>query len=389
VVPGITAGIAAAAYAGIPVTHRDHASAVAFVTGHEDPDKPESALDWKALAAFPGTLVFYMGVRQLPRIAERLVSAGRAAQEPAAIVEQGTLPAQRTVLATLATLPERAAAEGVRAPAITVVGPVAALRERLAWIEHRPLHGRTVAITRARAQASELAARLRVAGAQVVEAPTIRIEALPGSAPDLRSYDLLCLTSPNGVAALFERLREAGRDTRALAGTTVAAIGPGTAGALAARGIEADVVPERSVAESLLEALQPPGRFARALVARAQEARDVLPEGLRELDCEVDVLELYETLAEPLDDGALEAVRAADYVTFTSSSTVRFFLQAAGGSAGLSEHTRIVSIGPVTGATLREHGLEPHVEAERHDIDGLVDALLADVATRDAGAEPL
>jgi uroporphyrinogen III methyltransferase/synthase len=385
VVPGVTAGIAATAYAGIPVTHRDHASAVAFVTGHEDPDKPESALDWDALAAFPGTLVFYMGVRQLPRIAERLVAAGRSGEEPAAIVERGTLPGQRTVLATLATLPERADAEGVSAPAITVVGPVAALRERLAWVEHRPLHGRTVAITRARAQASELAERLRAAGARVVEAPTIRIEPLPGEAPRLRDFDLLCLTSPNGVACLFERLAAAGRDARALAGTTVAAIGPGTAAALADRGVNADVVPERSVAESLLESLQPPGRFERALVARAREARDVLPEGLRELGCEVEVLELYETVAEPLDEETLEAVRAADYVTFTSSSTVRFFLEAAGGSPELSAHARIVSIGPVTGATLRENGLEPQVEAERHDIDGLIDALLADAATRDVG----
>jgi uroporphyrinogen III methyltransferase/synthase len=275
VVPGVTAGIAAPAYAGIPVTHRDAASAVAFVTGHEDPDKPESALDWDALARFPGTLVLYMGVGRLATIARGLIAAGRPADEPAAVVERGTLAGQRTVVATLATIADRAAEEGIKPPAVTVVGAVAAERERLAWLEDRPLHGRTVAVTRARAQASELAARLRALGAEVVEAPAIRIEPLPVDPPDLDAYDLVCLTSPNGVRLLFERI--AG-DARAFAGKTVAAIGPGTARALRERGIEPDVVPERSVAESLLEALADVPA-TRALVARAAEARDVLPEG--------------------------------------------------------------------------------------------------------------
>ena len=370
VVPGVTAGIAAPAYAGIPVTHRDAASAVAFVTGHEDPDKPESALDWDALARFPGTLVLYMGVGRLATIARALIAAGRPADEPAAVVERGTLPGQRTVLATLATIADRAAEEGVKPPAVTVVGAVAAERARLAWLEDRPLHGRTVAVTRARAQASELAGRLRLLGAEVVEAPTIRIEPLPVEAPDLGAYDLICLTSPNGVRLLFERVPA---DARAFAGKTVAAIGPGTARALRERGIEPDVVPERSVAESLLAALDGvPAR--RALVARAREARDVLPEGLRERGVEVDVLALYETVAEPLGGDALAAARDADFVTFTSSSTVRFFLDAAGGER---PRGRIVSIGPITSATLREHGLEPDVEATEHDVDGLVRALLS------------
>ena len=379
VVPGVTAGIAAPAYAGIPVTHREAASAVALVTGHEDPSKPEPATDWEALAAFPGTLVLYMGVGQLAAIARRLIAAGRPADQPAAVVERGTMPDQRTVTATLATVAERAAAEHVRPPAVTVVGDVAVLADRLAWLERRPLHGRTVAVTRARAQASELAARLRELGAAVVEAPAIRIHPLPGEAPDLSAYDLVCLTSPNGVALLFERLRAAGADARALAGGTVAAIGPGTAAALRARGIEADVVPERSTAEGLVEALRGV-RARRALIARAREARDVLPGALRERGIDADVLELYETRAEPLDGDALAAARAADYVTFTSSSTVRFFLESAGEPPGLSPATRIVSIGPVTSTTLREHGLEPHVEATRHDIDGVLEALLADSA---------
>ncbi len=370
VVPGVTAGIAAPAYAGIPVTHRDAASAVAFVTGHEDPDKPESALDWDALARFPGTLVLYMGVGRLATIARALIAAGRPADEPAAVVERGTLPGQRTVLATLATIADRAAEEGIKPPAVTVVGAVAAERERLAWLEDRPLYGRTVAVTRARAQASELAARLRALGAEVVEAPAIRIEPLAVEVPDRGGYALVCLTSPNGVRLLFDRLDG---DARALAGKTVAAIGPGTTRALRERGIEPDVVPERSVAESLLAALDGvPAR--RALVARAREARDVLPDGLRERGIEVDVLALYETVAEPLGDEALVAARDADFVTFTSSSTVRFFLEAARGERSRG---RIVSIGPVTSATLREHGLEPDVEATEYDVDGLVRALLS------------
>ena len=268
--------MAAPAYAGIPVTHRELASGVAFVTGHEDPSKPETALDWPALAAFPGTLVFYMGVRSLPRIAEQLVAGGRPADEPVAVVERGTLPGQRVLLATLGDVGERAAAEGIRAPAVTLVGPVAALREQLAWLERRPLHGVSVAVTRARPQASGLAARLRELGAVVVEAPAIRIEALTPELPDLAGFDLVCVTSPNGAHALFERLAAAGLDARALAGATVAAIGPGTARALAEHGIRADLVPERAVAEGLVESLgDVPVR--RALIVRAREGRDVLP----------------------------------------------------------------------------------------------------------------
>jgi uroporphyrinogen III methyltransferase / synthase len=376
VVPGVTAGVAAPAYAGIPVTHRDRASAVALITGHEDPDKPEPAIDWPALAAFPGTLIFYMGVRQLPAIAERLIASGRAADEPAAVIERGTLPGQRTVPATLGTIAQRAVEEGIRPPSIALVGPVVALREQLCWFEDRPLAGKRIAVTRARAQASGLAARLRALGAEVIETPAIRIVPLEGPAPDVGRYDLVCLTSPNGVRLLFERLAAAGRDARALHGATVAAIGPGTARALRGHGVIADVVPERFVAEALVEALADlPVR--RGLIARARAARDVLPGALRARGAEVDVVELYETVAEPLGDELLAAAREADYLTFTSSSTVRFFLDAAGGAEGIGAATQLVSIGPVTSATLREHGLEPHLEARQHDIDGLISALVA------------
>jgi len=379
VVPGVSAGVAAPAYAGIPVTHRELSSAVAFVTGHEDPDKPESALDWAALAAFPGTLVVYMGVRQLEAIAQRLQDAGRDGAQPAAVVERGTLPGQRVVSATLATIAAEAASAGIRAPAIAVLGPVAALRERLQWSELRPLAGFTVAVTRARAQASALASKLHALGAAVVEAPAIRILAVEGPAPDLQRYDLLCLTSPNGVGLLFERLAAAGLDARALAGIRVAAIGPGTAAALEGHGVIADIVPERFVAEGLVEALADVP-ISRALIARAAQARDVLPEALRARGAEVDVLVLYETVAEQLSAEQLAAVAGADYVTFTSSSTVTFLLEAAG------EHElagpRLVSIGPVTSAALRERGLQPDVEAERHDIGGLLEALVRDAAGR-------
>jgi uroporphyrinogen III methyltransferase/synthase len=376
VVPGVTAGIAAAAYAGIPVTHRGLASAVALVTAHEDPTKEDASLDWEALAAFPGTLVFYMGVRRLANVTERLLAAGRAPEQPAAVIERGTHPDQRTILATLSSIAAAAVEQGVRAPALTIIGEVAGLAEQLAWLRSAPLAGRRVAITRARAQASGLADRLRVLGATVIEVPAIRIVPRAVAVPPLGGFDLLCLTSPNGVELLFARLGEQGLDARALAGLRVAAIGPGTAAALAGHGVVADVVPERFVAEGLLEALgaQEPAR--RALVARAAGARDALVEGLRARGTEVEELALYDTVAERLDEHATRALAGADYVTFSSSSTVRFLLE----QARPAERSRIVSIGPVTSATLREHGLEPHVEASRHDIDGLVEALLADAA---------
>jgi uroporphyrinogen III methyltransferase/synthase len=364
VVPGVTAGVAAPAYSGIPVTHRQLASGVAFVTGHEDPAKPETALDWPAIAAFPGTLVLYMGVRALPRIAERLIAGGRSPDEPAAVVERGTMTGQRTVLSTLSAVASDARA--LRAPAITLIGPVAALREQLAWLERRPLHGVSVAVTRARAQASALAARLRELGAAVVEAPAIRTRSLEATLPDVGSYDLLCVTSPNGASELLARLG----DVRALAGVTVAAIGPGTARALKAGGIVADVVPERAVAEGLVEALAAVD-LRRALIVRAREGRDVLPDALRARGASVDVVALYETVAEPVDPSVVDGV---DYVTFTSASTVRFFLEAVGRVDG----PRVVSIGPATTAALREAGLEPAVEADPHTPDGLVEALLRD-----------
>jgi uroporphyrinogen III methyltransferase/synthase len=385
VVPAVTAGIAAPAYAGIPVTHRDAASAVAFVTGHEDPEKPASVLDWDALARFPGTLVLYMGVKNLPLIAQRLIAAGRDAQEPVAVVRRGTHPDQETVTAPLEQIAQRVAEAGLGAPAITVVGAVAGLRDTLAWVERRPLHGRRIAVTRARAQASGLAARLRALGAEVAETPAIRIEAravegeLARAVTEIAEYALVVLTSPNGAQLLFEALAARGLDARALAGVTVAAIGPGTARELERRGVRADVVPPRSIAESLaeeLERIDVEGR--RVLIARASEARDVLPDALAARGAEVDVVALYDTVAEPLGEEQRAALAAADAVTFTSSSTVRFLLDALGSDRAALEGARVVSIGPVTSATARELNLEVATEATRHDIDGLIEALVRD-----------
>jgi uroporphyrinogen III methyltransferase/synthase len=382
VVPGVTAGISAPAYAGIPVTHRDAASSVAFLTGHEDPDKPESALDWNALAAFPGTLIVYMGVRQLERITAHLIEGGRSAEEPAALVQSGTLPGQRSVQGTLATIAQIGREQQIKAPTIAVFGPVAALHDRLGWLEQRPLHGVTIAVTRAREQASRLAERLRGLGAEVIVAPVISTQTLPGPAPELGSYDLICFTSPNGVDALFERLDAEGLDSRAFpdrSATRVAAIGPATAGALRARGISTDVMPEKAVGEGLADALGDVP-VKRALVARAREARDVVPDTLRERGAEVDVLAVYETVVEALDPEQAAAVAAADFITFTSASTVRNFLAGVGGPeawlARGQSRPRAVSIGPVTSDELRRHGLEPDVEADEHDIDGLVAAIM-------------
>jgi uroporphyrinogen III methyltransferase/synthase len=385
VVPGVTAGVAAPAYAGIPVTHRDAASAVAFVTGHEDPVKPESALDWPALAAFPGTLVFYMGVRALPSIAAGLMENGREAAEPAAVVERGTLPGQRTVAGTLEQIAALAEEAGIRPPAVTIVGPVAALHDRLEWFERAPLFGHRVAVTRARAQASGLAARLEELGAEVVQVPAIRIEpradGLREAIDELGTgrCDVLCLTSPNAAELLMAELDRQGLDARVLSGTRVAAIGPGTAAVLRDWGIRPDVVPERYIAESLAADLVAQGvKDERVLVPRASEARDVLPRELERAGADVQVVALYETVREQLDERQLERLAAAGYVTFTSSSTVRFLIDAIGGVERFPEEARVVSIGPVTTQTARELGLEVHVEAGRHDVDGLVDALLHD-----------
>ncbi|MCB0964941.1 MAG: uroporphyrinogen-III C-methyltransferase, partial [Acidimicrobiales bacterium] len=381
VVPGITSALAVPAYAGIPVTERFSSTQFTVVTGHEDPTSGDGTVDWEAIAAVGGTLLILMGVGRWARIAERLIAGGRSPDTPAAAVHWGTRPAQQTVRATLATLGDH----DLRAPSVIVVGEVAATH--LDWFERRPLLGRRIVVTRARAQASSLVARLRELGAEVVEAPAIAIDdpddggaALRAALDDLAAVDWLVLTSPNGVRRTFEHLP----DARVLAGTSVAAIGPGTAAALAERRIVADLVPEAFVAESLLEAFPdaPPGG-GRVLVARAAVARDVLPEGLAAKGWTVDVVAAYRTRAVALDDATREAVAGADAVTFTSSSTVANLIDAVGADR---VPPTVVAIGPITSATARDAGLAVAAEADPHTIDGLVDAVLAALADR--GGDP-
>jgi uroporphyrinogen III methyltransferase/synthase len=387
IVPGVTAGVAASAYAGVPVTHRDHAAAVAFVTGTENPDKSETALDWNALAAFPGTLVFYMGVRSLADIAKRLIDAGRRADEPAAVIQQGTTTSQRTVTGTLADIAERASAAAIKPPALTVIGDVVAERERIEWFEDRPLLGRKVVVTRARSQAGRLGRLLVGLGAEVIEAPAIRTQArldaaVRHAAGQIGTYELVCCTSQNGVEALFAALADAGLDARALSGAKVGAVGRATAEAFAAHGITADFVPDRATAEGLLDLLAGQDWGGRSvLLAVAANARPVLREGLEERMASVDEIAFYDTIVEPLPEQTIEAIRDADIVTFASGSAVHSTVEALGGPADLAasgerDGPTIVSIGPTTSATLREHGLEPAAEADEASVEGLVAKVL-------------
>jgi uroporphyrinogen III methyltransferase/synthase len=389
VVPGVTSAIAAPAAAGVPVTHRGLATSFTVVTGHEDPGKPSEQTDWAALARVPGTLVVLMGMGRLGDIADALMAAGRPRDEPAAAVQWGTTPRQRSVAATVGTLAARVEEAGLGPPSVIVVGPVAGLAATIGAEAARPLAGRRVVVTRARAQASELSERLRALGAAVTELPAIRIERLP-ERPELASaleglgdYGLVVLTSVNGVDAFFDALAARGRDARALsAAATVVAIGPATAERLARRGVRADVVPERFVAEGVLEALAGVRlEGARALVARAAGSRPELVDGLERLGARVDEVLLYEAVPEPADPAAVAEALGADYLTFTASSTVRAFARLLGDAdmARLADGgPRVVSIGPVTSATAREEGLRVAAEAAEHTIPGLVAALLDD-----------
>jgi uroporphyrinogen III methyltransferase/synthase len=369
IVPGVTSAIAAAAYAGIPVTHRRVSTSFTVVTGHEDPTKDGSDTRWDALAQSGGTLVVLMGAGRVDEIAKALVAGGRPESTPVAAVRFGTRADQETVRATLGTIADA----GVRSPSAIVIGDVAALD--FAWFERRPLFGATVVVTRAREQASELSARLGALGAAVVELPAIRCVPNEFTVPDLTAFAWVVFTSANGVDAFFDRgLLPAGRDARALAGCSIAVIGPGTAGALARRGLRPDLVPERFVAESLLHAF--PDGSGRVLLARAEAARDVLPEGLAAKGYAVDVLAVYTTEPVPTDPELLERVRGGvDAVTFTSSSTVDNFCDAVG-PLPVDAKPRVITIGPVTSASARAHGLHVDAEAEPHTIDGLVDALV-------------
>jgi uroporphyrinogen III methyltransferase / synthase len=378
VVPGVTSAIAVPAYAGIPLTMRHSSTLFTVITGHEDPDKG-GELDWETVAKLGGTIVILMGIGRLPKIVRRLIAGGMPRDTPAAAIQWGTRPEQLTIRATLATLPDHA----LQPPSTIVIGRVAALD--LAWFENRPLFGRKVVVTRAREQASALSERLRAEGAEPIEVPTIRIAdpddggaALRRAVDRIGIYDWVVLTSPNGARRLLDALR----DARDLGGVQIAAIGPGTADVLREGNLVADLVPERFVAESLLEALPRPGPAAgRVLLARAAVARDLLPEGLRTRGWEVDVVDTYRTVPIAIADEQRSTVADADVVTFTSSSTVDRFVEALGVDAVPSV---VACIGPITAETARRHGLSVDLVAELHTISGLVDEL---VAFFDAGGE--
>jgi uroporphyrinogen III methyltransferase/synthase len=399
VVPGVTSGIAAPAYAGIPVTHRGLSSSVTFITGHEDPTKNASAIDWTRLARMAetgGTLCFYMGMRNLGLISGRLVGEGVPRETPVALVRWGTTNAQQVLVATLQDVDERAREAAFGAPAIILVGPVAALRERLAWFEDRPLFGRTVVVTRSRSQASAFSARLTELGAAVLEVPTIEFAEpddfgpLDAALGRLGDYNWVVFTSVNGVDAFFERLAGcagAFPDARALAGVRVAAIGPATAERLASHGIRADVLPKEYRGEAVFTAIASASagfgagiERARVLIPRAQVAREALPSLLRSAGAHVDVVAAYKTV--PPTAQAVDALVAqlkagkVDAVTFTSSSTARNLVEMLGDHAGLLRGTRLFSIGPVTSKTLADKGFSGVSEAREYTIDGLTEALV-------------
>ena len=395
VIPGVTSAIAAPAYAGIPVTDRRHSTEVAFVTGHEDPTKPGSTIGWPSLAGL-GTVVFLMGMKNLPHICGQLIKHGKPPDTPAACVRWGATPRQQTVVATLADLPQAAEKAGLKPPAVTIVGGVVSLRESLSWFEDLPLFGRRVLVTRTRKQASKLSAALRELGAAVVEAPTIEVvpPADPGplnqAAANIGQYDWLLFTSVNGVDAFFEALAGAGKDVRALSGLMLGAIGPATAQALRERGLVPDVIARSFVAEGLLAALgEQQLKGKRVLLPRAKQARELLPQTLREWGAMVDVVPAYETvppagakelLAQALSDGL-------DVLTFTASSTVTNFMalldeadQARVRELTNSGEIKVASIGPITTQTCADLGLAVHITPDAYTIDALVDALIAHFA---------
>ncbi len=388
IVPGVTSAIAAAAYAGIPLTHRDHTSTLAFVTGHEDPTKKESSIDWRALARGIGTIVFFMGVKNLPSITRNLIDHGKPASTPVAVIRWGTTNRQKTVCGTLETIADIVAAAGIGAPAIIVVGEVVRLREKLQWFEMRPLLGKTVLVTRTREQAGVLVKRLSDLGADCIEVPVIEIhppeslQPLDDAIDAIATYDWVIFTSVNGVSAFFDRLFERGGDARRLGSVRTAVIGPATAERLRRYGITSDIVPESFRAESIVDAFRDRAVSGkRILVPRAREARPVLIDALRHLGAVVDEVPAYQTL--PSSEGRermLEALtdRRIDIVTFTSSSTVRNFvdLLPPSGIQDLLDGVMLASIGPITTETAEALGLRISVTAETFTIDGLCAAIV-------------
>lgn len=412
IVPGISSAIAAPAYAGIPVTHRDAASSFAVITGHERDDSRESGTReageaeqrrrWDRIAHAADTLVFLMGVESLAENAQKLIENGRSPETPVALIQWGTWTKQRVVTGTLTDIAEIARAAGITAPAVTVVGDVVQYREAIRWFDSGPLFGKRILVTRAREQTSALSEKLRLLGAEPIEFPTIRIEApadgyagldavlralTPGThgVPGVRApYDWIVFTSANGVVHTFNRLYATGRDARAFGAAKVAAIGPATADALRERGIIADFVPTEFVAEAVLAQFPESVAGKRILLTRAAEAREVLPDSWREQGATVDVVAAYQTVRET--EGAeqireLLANNELDIVTFASSSTVRNFVEAMAGTA-VPGGVILAAIGPVTAETCRELIRPPDCIANEYTMDGLINEIVRLLTTR-------
>lgn len=390
IVPGVTAATAVPAYAGIPVTHRTLASTVAFVTGHEDPTKEAEAVEWPKLATANGTMVFFMGMKTLPGIVTRLLGEGRAPETPIALIERGTWGTQRTISGTLRDILEKSAAAQFEPPTLIVVGEVVRLREQLNWFETKPLFGKRIVVTRARTQAAEFSRRLIAAGADPVECPTIETvpprswDAIDGALAQFATFQWLIFTSVNGIGPFMARLHHAGLDTRALAGLKICCIGPRTADELHRHGLRADLVPAEFQAEGVLEALKAhPLRGRRVLIPRAEVAREILPEQLREMGAEVLVAPVYRTVRpEAAFEALQQALRAGeiDMLTFTSSSTVRNFVELFSDQAAMQQATArvaIACIGPITAGTAQDCGLHVTVQAAENTVPALAEAIVA------------
>lgn len=387
IVPGVTAGIAAPAYAGIPVTHRDYNSSLAIVTGHERPEKTESSINWEKLATAVETLIFYMGVGNLPFIREQLIQHGRSPQTPVALIRWGTTVDQQTVVGTLADIEEKRQQAGLTNPAIIIVGEVVKLRDKLQWFEKKPLFGTRVLVTRARSQASELSERISELGGEAYEFPLIKMvppkeqERLDEALHRLDRFDWVIFTSVNGVNHFFKRMRELGVDIRTMRGR-LAAVGPKTAEALEERGLLVSVLPGEYHAEGLLDCLKSelkPGQSV--LLPRADIAREILPRELRALGLHVTEVDTYQTVMDADNKQeivAMLAEKAIHIITFTSSSTVKNFVQALAGCdlQTLLDGVRIACIGPITAQTARDWGLPVHIVAAESHIQGLVEAII-------------
>jgi len=383
VVPGVTSAIAAPAYAGIPVTHRGMASHVTFFTGHEDPEKTESSIDVEALARLGGTQVMLMGVERIDAIVRQMLEHGVRPDLPVALIRWGTTSRQAIIRGTLGQIEQLVAEGNFLPPAVAVFGEVASLGAELSWQQARPLGGKRIVVTRTRKQAGALSEQLRDLGAEVIELPTIRIDPPPDLhqfaelVQDAHAYDWIVFTSPNGVTAFFEMFYKLYDDAREIGGARIAAIGPATAQRVRDFHLKVSLQPDESVAEAVLKEFQKEGDLEnlRILIARAEEARDLLPKGLGALGAIVDVAITYRTVAETNDRTEARtrlAAEGADMITFTSSSTVENYLALElPWPAGME----VASIGPITSKTARDRGLRIAVEAARHDIPGLVDAI--------------